>query len=374
MKHICFLSLSLCRGGAERVLAELCNYSCSSQYKVTVITCMNKPAEYVLNPEINHICIDKHPYKNIGERFYKRRKILGKILSEVSPDCIISFLPEPNFLCLSLKYRLKCPVIISLRNDPNKEYHNFVRKILMRMFYPKSNGCVFQTQAAREYFKFSNGLYANGIVIPNAINEKFICEEAIRVKRKVIVSVGRLDSQKNQALLIRVFARIAKKYPEYSLEIFGDGKLRKELEDLVGELNLQKKVFLKGKVNDLPQRICDAEMFVLTSNYEGMPNALIEAMTLGIPSIATDCPCGGPAFLIKHKENGQLIPMENADELERAIQYYIDNKEVAYENGVNAMKITEVLSPEKIYSQWVQYVQSVMNRYAEETVHARKNK
>ncbi len=374
MKHICFVSLSLCKGGAERVLAELCNHFAILNYKVTVITCMNIQPEYILNENIKHICVDNGTYKNIGERFIKRRKGLKRILCTVQPDCIVSFLPEPNFLCLSLKKQAKCPIIISLRNDPKVEYNSLFRKILMKIFYPRLDGCVFQTQEAREYFKFSKRIFDKSIVIPNAVNECFICNEAALIKRKALVSVGRLDNQKNQAFLIRSFSKIANKYPEYILEIFGEGKLRAELEELINKLNLQNKVFLKGKVDDLVKKIHDAEMFILTSNYEGMPNALIEAMTLGIPSIATDCPCGGPAFLIEHMQNGQLISMRSEEELERAIEFYINNRDKAYQMGKQAMKIADKLSPQNIYSQWNAYIQTVMNKSTEEKKYAPKGK
>lgn len=374
MKHICFVSLSLCKGGAERVLSELCNYFSSLQYQVTVITCMNKQPEYELNETIKHLCVDDGFYKNIGERFIKRRKKLKRILCSEKPDCIVSFLPEPNFLCLSLKKQAKCPIIISLRNDPKVEYNSLFRKILMKVFYLRLDGCVFQTKEAKEYFKFSKRIFDRSIVIPNAVNKCFVCDEASLVKRKALVSVGRLDSQKNQAFLIRGFSKIANKYPEYVLEIFGEGELRAELEDLISKLNLQNIVLLRGKVDDLAKKIYDAEMFILTSNYEGMPNALIEAMTLGIPSIATDCPCGGPAFLIEHMQNGQLIPMRSEEELEQAIEFYINNKDKAYQMGKQAMKITDKLSPQNIYSQWDAYIQEVMNRSAEEKKYAPKGK
>lgn len=372
MKHICFVTLSLCKGGAERVLSELCNYYASLQYQVTVITCMNKQSEYVLNTNVKQLCVDKGSYANIGERFIKRRQILKKILCSENPDCIVSFLPEPNFLCLSLKRQVKCPVIISLRNDPNVEYNNLFRKFLMKAFYPRLDGCVFQTQEAREYFKFSKKIYNDSVVIPNAINEGFVCKEAALKKRKVIVSVGRLDIQKNQALLISSFSKIVSKYPEYILEIFGEGKLRETLEQLIEKLGLQNKVFLKGKVDDLSQKIYDAAMFVLTSDYEGMPNALIEAMTLGIPSIATDCPCGGSAFLIRHMQNGQLISMGSEEELVKAIEIYIHNEDKAYQMGINAMKIVDDLSAQNIYSQWDSYIRTIMDKSAKEKKYAEK--
>ena len=143
MKHIVFLALTLTRGGAERVIANLCNEALSEKYRVSIITCMNKPVGYELKPGIEHICIEKTSdvhYKNLGERFLKRRKLLKQVLEECKPDVLLCFLPEPNFLALSLKKYFDFPMIISVRNDPAKEYRNPIYQAIMRVLYPKADG------------------------------------------------------------------------------------------------------------------------------------------------------------------------------------------------------------------------------------------
>ena len=161
MKHIVFLALTLTRGGAERVIANLCNEALSENYRVSIITCMNRPVGYKLKPGIEHICIEKTSdvhYKNLGDRFLKRRKLLKKVLEECKPDVLLCFLPEPNFLALSLKKQFNFPMIISVRNDPVKEYKNPVYQAIMRVLYPKADGYVFQTKQAMEYFSFSKSI------------------------------------------------------------------------------------------------------------------------------------------------------------------------------------------------------------------------
>ena len=361
MKHIVFLALTLTRGGAERVIANLCNEALSEKYRVSIITCMNKPVGYKLRQEIEHICIEETSdihYKNLGERFLKRRKLLKKVLEECKPDVLLCFLPEPNFLALSLKKYFDFPMIISVRNDPVREYKNPVYQLIMRMLYPKADGYVFQTKQAMEYFSFSKHIMEKGCVISNPLGREFVGFSKVEEekRKKVIVNVGKFSGQKNQILLINAFAKIAEKFPEYELHIYGEGDKRKELEDLVNELNLSAKVKLPGNVSGLKDKIKDAALFVLSSDYEGMPNALMEAMAMGIPCISTDCPCGGPAFLIQNRENGILVPIGDVDQLAEAIGYLLKDRVFADKLGRNGMEISKILHPDVVHGIWERYI------------------
>ena len=365
MKHIVFLALTLTRGGAERVIANLANEALSTKYRVSIITCMNKPVGYELKSGIEHICIEKTSdvhYKNLGERFLKRRKLLKQVLEECKPDVLLCFLPEPNFLALSLKKHFDFPMIISVRNDPVKEYKNPMYQAIMRVLYPKADGYVFQTKQAMEYFSFSKGIMEKACVIPNPLAREFVDYKRIPEidRRKVIVNVGKLSSQKNQIFLIQAFAKIADKFPEYQLHIYGEGDKRSELEALSQELELQKRVILKGNVPGLAKQIEDAALFVLSSDYEGMPNALMEAMAMGIPSISTDCPCGGPDFLIQNDENGVLIPVGDVECLANAMEKLLQDRELADRMGSNALKIAETLHPDVIHENWERYIKKFL--------------
>lgn len=361
MKHIVFLALTLSRGGAERVIANLCNDALSEKYRVTIVTCMNKPAGYELKPGIEHICIEKTSdihYKNLGERFLKRRRLLKKVLEECKPDVLLCFLPEPNFLALSLKKHFNFPMIISVRNDPVREYKNPVYQAIMRFLYPKADGYVFQTKQAMEYFSFSGHITERGVTIPNPLGKEFMdyvrMEEAQR--KKVIVNVGKLDGQKNQKLLLRAFGRIADKFPEYKLLIYGEGNRRNDLEQLIKELQLEDRVEMPGNVSNLSKKTEDAALFVLSSDYEGMPNALMEAMAMGIPCISTDCPCGGPDFLIRDGENGLLVPVGDEVRMAEAMEKLLLDRELADRLGKNAVTITDTLNPEVVHKRWEDYI------------------
>ena len=365
MKHVVFLTLTLTRGGAERVIVNLCNDFLCEKYKVSIITCMNKPVGYELRPEIEHICIEKTSdvhYRNLFDRFMKRRKLLKSVLKECKPDVLLCFLPEPNFLALSLKHRFSFPMIISVRNDPKREYKNAVYYAIMRYLYPKSDGYVFQTRQAMEYFKFSKHITKLAEVIPNPLGRSFVNAERIMEenRKKTIVNVGKLSGQKNQKLLIEAFSKISKHFPDYILEIYGEGNLRKELELLIETLELQKRVFLLGNVADVSEKIKDASLFVLSSDYEGMPNALMEAMALGVPCISTDCPCGGPQFLIRDKKNGRLVSVGDTEQLALVMTDLLTNRDMADQYGLEAVKIADALHPNVIHEQWEKYIKQYL--------------
>ena len=276
---------------------------------------------------------------------------------------MISFLPEPNFLACSLKGKCPFPVIISVRNDPVKEYAGTFRQTMMRGFYPKASSYVFQTRMARDYFKFSTHIMENSTVIPNPIARDFLNLAPAEKRNREIVAVGRLEKQKNPMLLLHAFEKVRKKHPEYQLVFYGEGSLRKELEQAIRTRGLAQAVQLRGNTSDVKGAIREAALFVLASDYEGMPNALMEAMALGLPCISTDCPCGGSAFLIRDGENGWLVPVGEEEALARQMCKVLENPEKAREAGCAAQEITKQLNPDVIYRTWDEMLQLYFKGY-----------
>ncbi len=364
MKKIAILTLTLTRGGAERVIANLCNDRLANEYEVTLITCMNKPVGYTLDKRVRFLCLEDTEdvkYRNLVDRFIKRRKALNAVLDECKPDLLLCFLPEPNMLALSLKNRYTFPFIISVRNDPKREYSN-IYYLPMRLLYPKADGYVFQTKEAKEYFAFSKHILAKSRIIPNPLSKEYMDMDDGPVNRKkTIVNVGKLDAQKNQRLLVSAFGRIAADYPEWTLHIYGDGELWEDLTQLIDKTGLSGHVVLEGNRADIKDKIKDAGIFVLSSDYEGMPNALIEAMALGIPSISTDCPCGGPRFLIEDGVNGRLVPVADEEALSAAMEDYISDRAKAETVGEKAKNIKKLLDADLINSRWVDYIEEYLS-------------
>ncbi len=365
MRHLVFLTLSLTRGGAERVISNMCNEYFSKKDAVTIISLMAAEPEYGLDPGIRVRYVDetKEQYaEGLGKRFLRRRKGLARLLKQIEAeegriDALISFLPEPNFLITSLHRDCDYPVIISVRNDPVREYGSTVRRFLMKMLYKHADGYVFQTEQAKAYFSFSRHITDNAVVIPNPLGKQFLAAAHPEVRRNEIAVVGRLETQKDPLCAIAAFEQIKDRFPAYSLCFYGEGSMRERIQDEIGRLGLTDRVFLKGNVEQVQEVVCDAALYVLCSVYEGMPNALMEAMAMGLPCIATDCPCGGPAYLIRQKENGLLIPVGDAGKLAEAMAYLLEHREEAELMGENARKIIERLDPERIYGEWDHYLE-----------------
>lgn len=354
---ILFCIGNLSKGGAERVASNLCNYLIEEN-KVTIVTTIGKKSEYILNKKIEIKCLED---ENINNNFIlkniKRIKTLQKIIKEENPDIIISFLPEPSYRILFLKiFNNKLKVIVSVRNDPKIEYKSAISKLTMKILYPLANGFVFQTQEAQEYF--NKKIQRKSVIIPNPIKEEFICRPYTGKREKIIVTVGRLEKQKNHKMLIEAFSKLPEELNEYKLIIYGEGSLRPELEKQIKELNLLDRVFLPGQVDDIKNKIYKASLFVLSSNYEGMPNALMEAMALGIPCISTDCPCGGPRFLIKNGYNGYLVHINDIQDLHKTIQNVLHKEQTEISKRAN--KIIVNLNPNKINKDWHEYVNKII--------------
>ena len=364
---ILFCIDGMTKGGAERVISNLSNYLIKGDNEVEILTVFKSEIEYNLDSNINissleNNYIDLHkPNKKRGNisklfMFIKRANIMKKKLKKINPDIIISFLPYTSFLVLKNANKIKKPIIVSVRNDPKEEYKSKVYNLFMRKLYPKASGFVFQTEDAKEYFK--DIISVKTKIIPNPLNPLFM--DVYKGKRKKeIVSVGRLCTQKNHKMLIEAFSKIHNKYPDYKLIIYGEGDLRESLENLIKEKHLENRSFLPGIENDIKSKIYNSSLFILSSNYEGMPNALMEAMALGLPVISTDCPCGGPKFLIDKGKNGILVKVGDIDDLANKMEMILENETFAGKLGESASKISEKLNPSKINNEWYEFIKLI---------------
>lgn len=406
-KHIAMYIGSLNKGGAERVMCNLAEFFYSRGYKVTMITTYLADDEYemphgnwsleesaeltktaVLNPDdnlkyiylrkenrddaasnsgINRVFTALMPDERGGRlvNFYRRVSKLKKTFKALNPDIILSFLGKNNVMAINAARGLGIPVVVSVRSNPSREYASRGLNMSMNRLFPKAAGVVVQTTGAAEYFKDS--IRKKCRILPNSIHPDFINREVIPFenREKTIVSVGRLDDNKNQILLIKAFAKIADSFKDYRLIIYGDGPSREKFEKQAKALGLgsDRAVFM-GNVSGVADKIQNQEIFVLTSKQEGMPNALIEAMSLGLVCISTDCPCGGPGDLIDDNVNGLLVPMggdeEMAESLAKALSKVIRNRELASDISREAVKVRESYSPEKINQMWENYFNDII--------------
>lgn len=368
MKICFFIGSMIEKGGSERVLSNLTKYF-SKYANVELLIILNSKVAYEIDDKVNISYLDKKEileYKSVNKFISILKYILRyirykKYLKKSKPDIIVSFMPEASFLSLLTPKSKKMKRIVSVRNDPDKEFKNFIYKYLSKKLYKRADGFVFQTEDAKNYF--DKDIQSKSMIIPNPINEKFMNEISIVNKKNdsLIVSVGRLDSQKNHFLLIDSFFKVLSKFPNANLIIYGEGILRDKLEEYVKKLEIENKVKLPGRVENIQELLKEASCFVLSSDYEGMPNALMEAMALGLPVVSTDCPCGGPRFLIKNNINGILVDRNNANQMSDAIIKILSDKEFSEYIGKNAKKIVDNLNPQKINKKWYEYIFKIYN-------------
>ncbi|MGR5992081.1 glycosyltransferase [Bacillus paranthracis] len=223
-----------------------------------------------------------------------------------------------------------------------------------------AKGFVFQSNGAKALY--SKKVQGNSTVILNPINSKKLPNYYKGKRKKEIVSVGRLHSQKNQKMLIKAFCCIAKEYPEYNLIIYGEGTLRKMLQSQVNDLGLKDRVFLKGNIPNVLDEINTASVFAFSSNYEGLPNALIEAMALGLPCISTDCSPGGAAMLIDNYKNGILVPVGDEEMLADGLRYLLSDYSNAMSMGMEAKKVINKVNESSIVSDWENYILQIIQK------------
>lgn len=345
---------SLTGGGAERVLCNLANFLVEKGHQVTVITNVENTDFYHLNPVIErYVLLYEKEKKNKLFNFIHCMKRLKKYVKQNSSDTYVVFLPLTTVMLLSLRKKVSGRIFVSERGDP--ENNSKLMKFLLGKKIHKADGVIFQTEKAKEWYVPYLRKTEN-TVIPNAVNPAFIIPEYSGEREKVIVGAGRLNSQKNFPLLISSFAKIADKFPDYKLVIYGKGGLLGELQNLAKEKGIENRVEFPGYVPDMPERLEKASMFVLSSDYEGMPNALMEAMAVGLPVVSTDCGGGGARFLIKDGENGLLVPQGDANKMAKAMENILSSEEFAKKLSSNARKLQEELAPEKIYGEWEAFV------------------
>lgn len=355
---IMFYINTLNTGGAERVLANLANDFAKKNHEVIFITSFSTKCEYSLCANIKRINLDKH--NNIGRirKNLERIRSLRYNIKFERPDVVVSFMAEANFRTVLATIGLDTKSVISVRNDPDREYPGLLGRIIGKFLLPFANGCVFQTEDAKKWFP--RRLQKKSTIIYNAVKEDFFRTERKPIKN-LIITCGRLEKQKNHENLIKAFGELSKEIEDATLYIYGEGKERRNLEELIVRIGMESKIILKGVTENVPAALSEADLFVLSSDYEGMPNALLEALAMGIPSISTDCPCGGPRMLIEDGRNGILIRVDSIEELKAAMLAILRDSNKKDEMSRNAKNKANHFRPERVYNEWETYINKLIS-------------
>jgi glycosyltransferase involved in cell wall biosynthesis len=297
----------------------------------------------------------------------KTIKALHKTVRQVKPDVFVSFLDSVGCVYVPIGSALtKSKFVVSERVDP---YSYGGKKAKVRFsFIKKADGVVFQTAGAQEFFKDYKKIYDHSTVIPNPVvlgenvmaMQKMIPDFLEREKK--IVTLGRLSlTQKRQDVLLDAFKIFHQGFPDYQLVIYGEGEHRAQIQKMIEDRNLTDSVFLAGRTEHAEEAIFHAAAFVLSSDFEGIPNALIEAMSIGVPSVSTDCSPGGAALLIRDGENGFLVPRGDAKAIAEKLSVLVDDAEIATRFSRNSLLIAEEFSEEIIADKWETFFKNIVN-------------
>lgn len=353
--NIVFLVDSVAYGGAGRVVAQLANGFCHSNNKVIVATMSSSDQVYYLEENV----IFAPLYSGKKRSFQDKISSIRALCKKYDAKILITFMAELNVYGILSSIGEKWKVIISERNDPVITPKEKRVRLLRKLTYPFANGYVFQTNTVKSYF--SRYIQKRSCIIFNPLLQT-LPKPYEGIRNKEIVAVGRLNSQKNYLMLIEAFNIVHLKHPDYKLKIYGEGPQRSELEMFIQKESLEQSVFLMGQVKDVHEKIRNASMFIMSSDYEGLSNALIEALALGLPVITTDHGGGGARELINDGVNGLLIPVGASEILAQKIEYLILHPDYASKLGKNGAMINDIVNERTICDSWFKYIDTVIGR------------
>ena len=360
--NINFFITSLGGGGAERVVCNLANYLVNRSHRVTITVLRGDEKTYILEEDVRIEYLQSDYYKGNKGRLYRFKEITSTIsfLKHLPEDALlVSMLELPVAYSLLFRSLFKQKLIICERNNP--DFYSSGYQYIFRKLAYRADGCVCQTATIMDWYNTKLRNKTQTAIIPNSINEGVLKAPVSERKSKIIMTMGRLEPQKNQTMLISAFAEVAKQYPEYKLYIYGKGPLENDLQNQIDSLGIMGKVELKGFTKDIVSVFRESSCFVLTSNHEGMPNVLAEAMAMGLPCISTDCGGGGAKDLINNGVNGILISKNDKALLVESLKRLIDDKLYADRLANEAIKIRKRLNPEDIHLHWEFFFNGLYN-------------
>lgn len=351
---------SLNSGGAQRVLCELANYWIKKGHQVSLVTLdpLNSSSFYDLNPMVKQVNLNQQS----STRFFLKRALnilkrlfyLRVAIKNLKPDRIISFVDITNITTLIASLGLKIPIIVSERSHPAYYHIAVFYRLLRQLLYWKALRVVVQTESAASYFTDLSNVQVipNGVTLPLKVK----VEQDYFVEVRNIISVGRLCPFKGFDTLIRAFSNLLQYYPDLRLTIYGEGLERSKLEQLIENLALEKKVYLPGATKTIQEVLIQADLFVFPSHYEGFPNALSEAMAVGLPVIASDCV--GNIDIVREGIDGRFFPIGDVERLTVIVRELIADPLQRQRLGLEAQTLPKRFKTASILAQWDQAIEN----------------
>jgi glycosyltransferase involved in cell wall biosynthesis len=367
--RLAFFIGTLGAGGAERVMSLLCNALQASGHEVSLWTFDGAGRDfYRLDERVRRVGFGLLADTRLIDKVHvnvRRLLRLRRQLRRERPDVLVSFIAQANVIALMAAVGLDIPVVVSERIDPRVHRESLPVRVLRRLTYRRASCLVVQTNAVRAWGKRMTGKervvsIPNPVAIPQArsATHPSVSDQSLRV-----VAMGRLVRQKGFDLLLQAFSEVTPRFPHTSLVIYGDGPEREALQAQADALGLDGRVSFPGQTDRAAQALGDAALFVLPSRYEGFPNVLIEAMSLGRAVIAFDCP-SGPAEIIRHEIDGLLVPACDVEALAAAMTRLLSDSELRARIAARAAEVSDRYSLQRVIADWERVLEGTV-RYAE---------
>ena len=362
--NISFIINNLSFGGAEKMATFVTNNLAKRGHEVSIFV-LNaiSDSHQSIDENIRVYHYNRAQKSNSYLQYYEWIRFFVPIAKKERTEVLISFLGTPNLVCTLISKILYIPSIISERGDPYTAFSDgrIVTRLLL-WIYNCSSGAVFQTIEASHFY--GKKLQKRSKVIPNPI---FISGSIQNLKYKAlpktIVYLGRLDNhQKRLDVLLDSFKEFYESHCDYRLIIYGRGAALSYIENYIKEHSLSDCIELKGVSKSSMEDIAKEGIYVITSDFEGISNSLLEAMAIGMPVVTTDHSPGGGRFLVQDHVNGLLVPVRDSHAIAKALSEFADNAELCERCGNEAKKVIQRFEPKKIIDMWESYICEVANR------------
>ena len=322
MKKVLLSIVSLSGGGAERVVSVWANKLQNEGYDVSLLLYGRNEKEYPIDPAIavHTVAADYQSFQALS--YFKRVERMRSIVKKIKPDVMISFLPRMQIWMMLATWGIRLRRLETVRVSPwNACGAGRIEQWLWKKCFSRSDAVIVQTAEQAEFFK--PRIQKKSIVIPNPISQQYQEHPKQMYLESVtrFVAAGRITEQKNYPIMIEAFQRACDQCEHIRLEIYGTGEESyiSEIQKKIDDANLSSKIKLMGRTTDMQSVYHGADAFLMTSDYEGMPNALVEAMVSGLVCISTDCRTG-PKDLIDDEKNGFLVKVGDAENIAEAIR------------------------------------------------------
>jgi len=361
MKILVFIH-SLSAGGAERVTANLANYWAEKGWKITIVTMTSKEKDfYELHPTIRRIALhaDQKSSRLIAaiSHNFNRVKALREVLKQEQPDIALAMMTTANCLLALAASGTGIPTIGSEHIHPPAMPLGRVWKWLRKTTYSRLTVLTALTSKSAEWLRQNTWvkeveIIQNAVPYPLDRQPPFVAPcEIVPECRKLLLGVGRLAWQKGFDWLITAFGRLAGDFRDWDLAIVGDGPELETLREMAARLNLSQRIFFPGKVGNLRDWYEAADLYVMSSRFEGFGNTLAEALAHGLPAVSMDCDTG-PRDIIRPGIDGLLTPPNDVEALAQGVATLMKDDKLRQQMAARAVEARRRFSLEKISGQW----------------------